>query len=242
MAEEYIMGSYTLFLDPEIAEDVKKPLEVVFPLKWMRDFLNHPHIGSQKNLRIILDFLVTWESENSDYEVKWSKYGIDNPSRANAEHATMDEQIGWIKALSETIRKENKIGITRNKVKDLLAEIVPLSVLTGWDMNIGEQNWTPLIHLLINNPLIDEVKVQIAESDIISVMLTDAVDGDKSLRVVSLKGWGNWKEIKEGEPNWETYDDVTNFLDMSTVYPKGMYTWGKETKTFYAAINKEVIK
>lgn len=241
MAEEYIMDSYTLFLNPEITGVVTKPLEVVFPIKWMHDFLNHPQIGNQKNLRIILDFLVTWDSE-TDFEVDWEEWGIDNPSMANAEHATPDEQLGWIGALSETIKKESSIGITRREVQDVLTEIVPFSVLTGWDMNIGEQNWNPLIHLLINNPNIDEVRVQIAESDIILVMLTDAVDADKSLRVVSLKGWGNWKEVKEGEPNWQTYEDVTNFLDMSTVYPKGMYTWGKETKAFRAAINMEVIK
>ena len=109
-------------------------------------------------------------------------------------------------------------------------------------MSQKSENWNPLIHLLINNPNINQVRVQIAEFDIVSVILTDAVDGDKSLRVVSLKGWGNWKEVKEGEPNWQTYDDVTNFLDMTTVYPKGMYTWGKEIGTFRAAINKKVIK
>ena len=240
MAEEYIMGSYTLFLDPETAGVVEKPLEVVFPLKWMHDFLDNSLIGSQKNLRIILDFLVTWESENTGFEVNWSEYGIDNPSMANAEHATPDEQLGWIMALSETLSKQ--IGEYEPKVRKMLVETVPFEVLTGWDMNIGEQNWNPLIHLLINNPNIDQVRVQIAEFDIVSVILTDAVDGDKSLRVVSLKGWGNWKEVKEGEPNWQTYDDVTNFLDMTTVYPKGMYTWGKEIGTFRAAINKKVIK
>lgn len=244
MAEEYIMGSYTLFLNPETAEVVKKPLEVVFPIKWMHDFLNHPQIGSQKNLRIILDFLVTWESENIGFEVDWEEYDIDNPSMANAEHANINEKIGWINALSETIRIESGIVLTTSEVKDMLTEIVPISVLTGWDMNIGQRdrNWNPLIHLLINNPNIDEIRVQIAETDIISVMLTDAVDEDKSLRLVSLKGWGNWKEVKEGEPNWQTYEDVTNILDYATVYPMGLYTWGKETKTFHAAINRKVIK
>ena len=117
MAEEYIMGSYTLFLDPETAVVVEKPLEVVFPLKWMHDFLDNSLIGSQKNLRIILDFLVTWESENTGFEVNWSEYGIDNPSMANAEHATPDEQLGWIMALSETLSKQ--IGEYEPKVRKL---------------------------------------------------------------------------------------------------------------------------
>jgi hypothetical protein len=108
-------------------------------------------------------------------------------------------------------------------------------------MNIGEQNWDRLIFLLLSYPTMSEVRVQIAESNILTVMLSGAVDSDKSLRVVSLKGWEDWREVKETEPNWKTYEDVTNFLGPIVVYPKGMYKW-EQRVTFYAAINKKVIK
>lgn len=238
MTEEYIMGSYTVFLDPESVKVPNKPVEVVFPLQWMHNFLELDVIGSQNNLKIILDFLVTWEY--SDYEVNWVKYGINNPNDTNAEHATPDEQIGWIMALSNTLSQQT--GVDEKKVRKILVENVPFDVLTGWDMNIGEQNWDRLIFLLLSYPTMSEVRVQIAESNILTVMLSGAVDSDKSLRVVSLKGWEDWREVKETEPNWKTYEDVTNFLGPIVVYPKGMYKWEQRVDTFYAAINKKVIK
>ena len=84
--------------------------------------------------------------------------------------------------------------------------------------------------------------VSIINPKIIILMGSTAMESMTGINDKISSERGNWKEIKEGELGGQTDDDVTNFLDMTTVYPKGMWEWGKETKTFRAAINKKVIK
>jgi len=253
MGETDIMGSHTVFLNPDKGYPANG-VELVFPLKWMHNFLKNPEIGSQSNLKIILDFLTCSDGVFSG-SIDWPKYNIEDASKANAKEANPEESLGWIQALTDKLFTQTK-NLTDSEVKKLLTELIPFSVLTGWDMDIGDQDWGFLMYLLVNYPDLDEIRVQVGETSLLSVLASGAVDREGSLRVTSLKGWFDFdtlhrspegkivdiKDVKEKDldPRYRKNMDIIEFLTATTVYPPALYTWG-ERGSHYASINKKVI-
>jgi hypothetical protein len=246
------VGSHTVFLNPSGGYPANA-VELVFPLKWMHNFLKNPEIGSQNNLKIILDFLTCHDGVFSDSD--WPKYNIENASKANAKEANPKELMGWIQALTDKLVSET--NLSEYRVNELLKELVPFSVLTGWDMDIGDQDWGFLIYLLVNYPDLDEIRVQVGDTSLISVLASGAVDREGSLRTTSLKGWFDFETFhrhpegkivdikdvneKDLDPRYRKNMDVIEFLTATSVYPPALYTWG-ERGSHYASINKKVIK
>lgn len=250
-----IMGSHTVFLNPRKGYPANG-VELVFPLKWMHNFLKNPELGKKSNLRMVLDFLTCFNGDFTD-SIDWPEYDIDNPSKANAKEANHEELLGWLQALTDLLYTETN-NLTDTEVAELLTELIPFSVLTGWDMEIGSQDWGFLTHLLVNYPDLDEIRVQVGDTSLLSVLASGAIDSVGSLRVTSLKGWfdfdtlhrspeGKIVDIKDvderftQDPQYKKNMDIIEFLTANTVYPPALYKWG-ERGSHYASINKKVIK
>lgn len=231
------MGSLKVVLNPDAKglDIPKNPVEVVFPLKWMHDFLKDPFIGTKRNLEIILSLMVSWDNDNLP-EIIWSDYGIKHPA-FSSKQANPSQRLTWIDVVIDTIQIES--GEDKQKIREILSKKVPFSVLTGWDMDVGQQDWGNLFDLLQDSSL-DEIRVEIADDNLLRV-IAEAVDSDGSLRTDRLEGWRKWMDASYFA-NARRHEKVHDFLKGCVVFPMGLFQWGDGKGAFYSAINKKVIK
>ena len=193
----------TKFLNPR-PKGISDPVVLVIPTRWMQD------LRSKFGNQAMRDFAGISYSFDHNFdngnEIDWKNYGFgeSSPSIA-ASAANLDQLMGWIDAAAFVT------GIDKTD----LAKIVPMRVLQGWDIGIGDPVTIMLEELLEKTEEYDQVAYHIHSGDIIDV-LARAPDQDGSFRLAEAPIYDDGKGIDEDIPDWES--EISGYL------PKGWYT------------------
>ena len=138
-------------------------------------------------------------------EIDWRNYGFEEASPAvAASSANVDQLMGWIDATS---------FVTGIKKSDL-AKIVPMQVLQGWDISIGDPGTLMLESLLEQTEEYDQVAYYLHNHDLFEV-LARALDQDGSFVLSKGDVYDDGYGLDEDLPYWE--DDISGYI------PKGWY-------------------
>ena len=188
----------TLFLN-EKPTGRNDPVVVVVPTQWMQDirrkFGNVP-------MRQFAGLSYAFDTDSIFDSIDWTKYGFDSqePTIA-ASSATIEQLMGWIDATAKAI------GISKSD----LVKTVPMRVLQGWDIGIGDPNTLMLESLLEQTELFGQIGIYVDSDDLIEV-LAKGTDDDSSFRLgeVALT-----RHVDNELPEW---------MEISGYIPKGWYT------------------
>jgi len=193
----------TKFLNPR-PKGISDPVVLLIPTRWMQDIRSK--FGNQAMRDFAgISYAFDHNFDNGE-EIDWRNYGFgeSSPSMA-ASAANLDQLMGWIDAAAFVT------GIDKSD----LAKIVPMRVLQGWDIGIGEPVTLMLEELLEKTEEYDQVAYYIHSGDIIDV-LTRAPDQDGSFRLAEAPIYDDGNGIDEDIPDWES--EISGYL------PKGWYT------------------
>lgn len=199
----------TKFLNPR-PKGISDPVVLVIPTRWMQE------LRSKFGDQVMRDFAgISYSFDynfNNGDEIDWRNYGFgeSSPSIA-ASAANLDQLVGWIDAAAFVTQVD----------KSDLAKIVPMRVLQGWDIGIGDPVTIQLESLLEQTEEYDQVAYYIHSGDLIEV-LARAPDQDGSFRLAEAPVYDDGAGLDEGLPDWET--DISGYL------PKGWYTLTTRSK------------
>jgi len=214
----------TKFLNPR-PNHIKDPVVLVIPTRWMQNLRSE--FGNQA-MRDFAGMSYSFDYNfNGGDEIDWRNYGFGetSPSVASSS-ANVDQLMGWIDATS---------FVTGIKKSDL-AKIVPMQVLQGWDIGIGDPNTLMLESLLEQTEEYDQVAYYIHNHELIEV-LAKSLDQDGSFRLSEGNIYDDGHGIDEDLPDWET--------DISGYIPKGWYKLMKRKDLPFAgdpeSINYQVL-
>ena len=199
----------TKFLNPR-PKEISDPVVLVIPTRWMQELRSKFGDQAMRDFAgISYSFDYTFRGGDA---IDWRNYGFGevSPSIA-ASAANLDQLVGWIDAAAFVT------GVNKSD----LAKIVPMRVLQGWDIGIGEPVTIQLESLLEQTEEYDQVAYYIHSGDLIEV-LARAPDQDGSFRLAEGPIYDDGHGYDEDLPDWET--EISGYL------PKGWYTLTKRSK------------
>lgn len=198
----------TKFLNPR-PKGISDPVVLVIPTRWMQELRSKFGDQAMRDFAGI-SYSFDYNFNNGD-EIDWRNYGFEksSPSIA-ASAANLDQLMGWIDAAAFVT------GVDKSD----LAKIVPMRVLQGWDIGIGDPVTIQLESLLEQTEEYDQVAYYIHSGDLIEV-LARAPDQDGSFRLAE-EIYDDGHGLDEDFPDWET--DISGYL------PKGWYTLTTRSK------------
>lgn len=200
----------TKFLNPR-PKGISDPVVLVIPTRWMQELRSK--FGNQAMRDFMgLSYCYDYNRNGSWEEINWKNYGFAETDPAiSASVANLDQLMGWIDAAAFVT------GVDKSD----LAKIVPMRVLQGWDIGIGEPVTIQLESLLEQTEEYDQVAYYIHSGDLIEV-LARAPDQDGAFRLAEAPVYDDGAGLDEGLPDWET--------DISGYIPKGWYTLTTRSK------------